>query len=307
MSTEEFYEEIEKYLDGTLKGEKKADFEERMKNDNKLRAEVELHKDLSTFLADSPEKAFQDNLKKLGDNLSETPPPNKGGWLKFLLPILAVLGFGVWWFSQSNDQAPIEENKIEAPTSQPNKTKDTKTDLENKTPIEKKELEETKTPLEETKSPPKKSSKPPVYADDNQPKSNLIAAADLTPNPALELLINNNLRSNEVTIEIVQKQKNSKIETTGSATNFKLVGTFLSEDNLLLRNLKLNIFSNKKEDYENFHPTLSEKIGLKKLSNFNYEFDFQKAIVLKPGLYYYLIEDADTEEIFFIEKFNVNI
>ncbi len=101
MDSEEFYDEIEKYLNGTLIGDKKKAFEKRMKSDKEFRAEVNLHKDLSSFLGDPEEKAFQDNLKEIGANYTATTSPeNHWGWLKVLF-LLLVLGGIAWWYSQS--------------------------------------------------------------------------------------------------------------------------------------------------------------------------------------------------------------
>ena len=130
MATEEFYDEIERYLNGTLNGEKKKAFEERMKTDKKFREEVNLHKDLSTFLGDPEEKAFHDNIKKIGENYKTfSAPKNHWSWLKFLLP-LAVLGIGVWWCTQSKTKTPVDKNKIESTINTTTKTKDSKTKSE---------------------------------------------------------------------------------------------------------------------------------------------------------------------------------
>lgn len=131
MATEEFYDEIEKYLNGTLKGDKKIAFEKRMKSDKKLREEVNLHRDLSTFLGDPEEQAFYENIKKIGEEYStKTQAKNQWSWLKILLPV-TFLAMSVWWFAQSKTKAQVDENQIESTINTPTESEESKTNSKN--------------------------------------------------------------------------------------------------------------------------------------------------------------------------------
>ena len=67
----------------------------------------------------------------------------------------------------------------------------------------------------------------------------------------------------------------------------------------------MHLFSNKKTEYEDFLPITSSDLEFKKSEEGNI-FDIEKSIVLKPGLYYYVVED-ENEKIHFVQKFEVRL
>jgi hypothetical protein len=78
-----------------------------------------------------------------------------------------------------------------------------------------------------------------------------------------------------------------------------------SSQKLKDKNFKLHIFSNDKKEFADFNPSFSFDISLENTEADSYQINFQKKLTLKPGLYYYLLEDFDIEKIYFTEKFNV--
>ena len=78
------------------------------------------------------------------------------------------------------------------------------------------------------------------------------------------------------------------------------MGNIVTQDDISKKKLKVHLFSNKKSDYEDFLSINSSPLAVKQ----NLTFDFQNSINLKPGLYYYIIED-EVEKIHLAGKFEV--
>ncbi|MCB0662369.1 MAG: hypothetical protein KDC24_06495 [Saprospiraceae bacterium] len=95
---EEQYEKIEAYLEGTLNEEEKLAFEKEMSEDQALKNAVALEKDLQTFLPDTAELAFRQNLEQVNKNWKN----KQGGstismrWFSIAAGMLLVFGFSFW-------------------------------------------------------------------------------------------------------------------------------------------------------------------------------------------------------------------
>lgn len=87
---------IEEYLAGRLKGTALHAFEEQLANNEVLAKEVEFQRELTTFLADSPENDLRKNLQQLNEQV-ELPKDRGTSWKLglFLLPFFFI---GTWWW-----------------------------------------------------------------------------------------------------------------------------------------------------------------------------------------------------------------
>ena len=161
------------------------------------------------------------------------------------------------------------------------------------------------TPLEETKDPQIANQENSKNSEEANPtnrntikelppkenKPNYIAA-DFEANPALDFLIGNNLRSNEIVFVIEKKIGNISLSSLDDVIEFRFSGKVKSGGESLPEKIKVNLFSNKKLDYEDFKPISSTELNIQKVGE-DYRFDFQRNIKLKPGLYYYTLEDEN--------------
>jgi len=236
---------------------------------------------------DKDEKAFRQNLQAID---RETKIGSRSRLPIFLMTVLVLL-VGVWWMYPEQEAVVQEVEET---------TKIMKTE----------EVEEQKTiePIEKTEQekPQKKEEKKaenPVPLPKIQKPSQPIAMADYSVNPLLESLVNNNKTSTDIVFTVQSQQSDVKLTKKNGSVNFRVSGLVEGEEEILSEGTyKLYIFNNNIEQYRSFLPKFSQEITFDKK---DYHFDVQVDIALTPGLYYYLIEEADTEEQFFVGKFRV--
>lgn len=65
------------------------------------------------------------------------------------------------------------------------------------------------------------------------------------------------------------------------------------------------IFSNSAADYEAFRPLHTASFDVQEAGAGTFQLSFKAVLALKPGLYYYLIEDRESGSAYFIGKFTV--
>jgi len=279
-------ERVEKYLRNKMSESEKSAFQFELMQDENLQQDVKSMRVVQkTLIANS-------RIGNVEQSLSS--------YWKWLLPLLLLpILYFLWNKSNVETVSPqspntetlspvVAEEEIKA-----DKTESTK--IQN--PIEEKEKEPKvikEQKREEVKSPLPKIQNP------QQP----IAMANYEPNALLESLINSNTRGTETTFTIERRQADLSLVKKGASTNFHISGRAESDDDLSESSFNLYIFSNKVEEYRGFSPKFTQELNFEQKDDL-YLFEVQVGIVLQPGLYYYLIEDADTEELFFVEKFEV--
>ncbi|MFK7932822.1 MAG: hypothetical protein AB8G22_04890 [Saprospiraceae bacterium] len=143
--------------------------------------------------------------------------------------------------------------------------------------------------------PPKKTTPPPIVKP--TPKSQPIAS-NFQPNPALENLIGSQVRGNDFTFT---SNLPSALNTTDALSLSVNLTTAEDPSDYLFRWL---LFSNQAADYQNFNP-LKEVPLTFSAANGNYTFEQNIPLDLSAGLYYYLIEDMDSGDIFDVGKLEV--
>ncbi len=299
--SEETYDKIQRYLDGELTAQERAAFEQEMETDQELALEVALHTDMEELLADSPENELRQTLHRLGDEVdgvsTSTGRSLLPKWVWLLIPLVLFAG---WWLLQPPlEEAPSTEDIMEQTETTGEGTEEEATEMQQlPQEIEEEEaIPETPKKTQEKERGPRGKEKEPTST--SRP-----IAANFDPNPSLEFLIDNNLRSDDYEWTEIQLQKN----ITGTANQpfaFRFAGTLETAADLSGQEFKLHLFSNDPSAFDNFEPLSTNDLTVQKKANESYQINFQKSMTLAPGLYYYLIEDFSEEQIYLVDKFEV--
>jgi len=291
--SDDIYDKIQRYLDGEMKGEERSSFEQEMAADEALAQEVALHADMQELLADSPENELRHSLQVLGQ---QATTKSRGGFnrlLWLLLPILLLTG---WWFlsEEETNKGNPPEDTVQKPTGLNEQDATTEEVDDVVAPVEEKPLPKQK----EKRTVPDKKDASRKNAKESGP-----IAANFVPNPALEFMIGNNLRADDFQWAETRPQQDVTLSTTDASLDFQFAGRLIAESDISGLELKLHLFSNDPAAFDTFSPLYSFDLTLQEDAESNYVIDFQKSIPLKQGLYYYLIEDYETEQIYRVEKF----
>jgi len=336
------YEKIEQYLAGELKGEVLQKFEKELKANIALSREVKLTKEMNQLLADTPENSLRKNLQFLSDQIQEDP--NKSGnSFKFLFLLIPLFLLAGWWMLQPNDPTPTPppssnkptldtttikipstetsppqiEADINPPTEKKPETKERKEEKEIAPVKEKAKEKPVKEPdyavnekpdSDKDKETPFLQTEPPnvrVYSSASSSYMAYEPPAEFQQNSDLEFLIDNNVRNNDVQLEIATTMDQVNLPNLSDPVNFRIAGTFTSKEDLSKKDFKVHLFPNDKSVYKNFFPMYTGDLNLEATEKDVFTFDFQKYILLKPGLYYYLLEDLAFERVYFVQKFEV--
>lgn len=299
---EHIYDQIQKFLDKEMTEEELRNFQEESDANEALASEVGLNREMKDFLADTPENELRKNLQILNQRVTTDPNGTPFPWKYFLwaMPLFIIGAF--WFFNLDNDEPEIAQ---EAPLGQVEEATNV---LQDSVKEENIIVPEEITPLQEEPPAPAlpekktKKEKPNSTKPKDTPRP---IAGNFEPNPSLEFYIGNNLRDNfELVVE--QKQANAKITSENEDVNFQIALLLKTEKDLSNNNYKLYIFSNDKAAFSDFSPISTDDLTINKIEEGAYRIAFQKTIKLMPGLYYYMLEDAATEKINLVEKFEVN-
>lgn len=146
---------------------------------------------------------------------------------------------------------------------------------------------------------------PPKYSNIVESSASVpppVLAANFEPNPALDLLMNNNVRSVDFELTVDTLTQYFELDSTETMVDFRLAATIVSSDDLLKKSYLLHLFSNDTIAYQNFTPMLTNGVEIVEKGEDEYVFDFQKSLTLPTGLYYVLLEKEETEQVIFVEK-----
>lgn len=310
---ENLYEKIDKYLDGKLEGEELEKFEAEKKSNQALASEIELNAQMKDLLDDSPENELRKNLEHLGNQYDEAPISiNRGSSFRSILQVAAAILILValgWWFMNRDGSITNKDEPIIVDTPE---TEQKEIEKQDETQIEKPEgsdvVEGTPTQKDNEVKPPIKTPKDsPVIKNQKEKQHKDLYAANYETNPQLDFLINNNLRSGYLEVEVKKQIRNVSLASIEDVVDFQFSGNLKSKDDLQKNKFALHLFSNDKNAFEEFEPISTENLKIVKGTGDKYRFDFQKFILLKPGLYYYVLEDPKIEKIYFVEKFEVRL
>lgn len=264
---------IADYLNGTLDLETRRDFEHRLAAEPELAARVELEQGVAAALdAFAPENKLRANLRQISEkyNTPETLEMEVGkvvpGHAWRWWALVALLALGGWAYW--NMHAPLPSMPpLESPATTP--------------------AEEAKKPDEPEKSAPLKQTQP--------------MAAAFKPIAKLESYIGSQTRSGNLRFRVDEPQSGSTLPTRAGLTTFRLAGK-IEGDLPVQATFKALIFSHEQQAFEAMRPLESQVLEFDP----NGAFKFQKQWKLSPGLYYLLIEDQQSGEWAFVDKFFVH-
>lgn len=289
MNAAERNDWIEAYLSGQLQGEALAQFEKALQTDATLAREVAVYREMYTALQPSQEDELNANLTLLGKKYVPAEPASKNHRYWWIGAALALLTLGLWWLK----------------TARPNKTSG-KQVIENQIPPNRQD-----TLLENGLDTPPDSSKnntlPPVAKDQRRSDTTNTAellAANFEPNPALEALLNSDLRGQQYRFNVLHPTPNARLTYRNGQAELAVDGTLETPEASVSTPFRVLLFSNKQEDYRQFKPVLSEPLALEK-TNLGFRFSFDKSLRLPQGLYYLMIEDEDSGKSYFVIKVRV--
>lgn len=343
---EQTYHKIQAYIDNDLTAKAQEAFETEMDNNPDLAREVILSQDLQELLADTPENALRKNLYHLSEQVKEEDSDKAATTWWWMWGVLLLLVIGIsWLFYTKNTQAPPLKAIDSTQMLPSNETENNKeTNIKNETeivPTSPKEEQKNEpiifppsTPQKEKQNEPRekptippiastpsidelddtKVQEPTTYAGTNEPLIEEMSsipsfpiASNFQPNPELDFLISNNLRDSEIVFEIEKFMADVDVSSKFKAITFQFGGRLTAEEDLLGKNFKIHIFSNDKTQFQQFLPLFSHDLKLEQLNSRIYAFDYQKHYLLPSGLYYFMLEDAGTERVYFVEKFLVEL
>jgi|GEM_PF-3879535 len=301
QSSKEFYEKIAAYLLGELESDALKLFESEMASDPKLKQEVELHKSLSKHISNTEEKKFVKNISQLTHNYKNKSRNKNWLWLAVICTLAIVAFLGQKYLLSKTDVLPANiEETIDSLENKKNKQEDTTLERAKTDVIEQAADIKNEPALKDKKS--KLNRKTPREKIDVKERQTL-AMADFEPNKSLELLLNGTTRGLQSDFTVLDNIKDQNY-SNDIPLSIKFSGIIDTRSTLLDEDITLYIFTNKVDDYDAFRPVNISNPTLEK-ANDGYKLIVEKSIVLKPGLYYYILETTKEEELIYIEKFSV--
>lgn len=278
-------EVIERYLLGRLSDDERQEFRVALLFDESLRQEVE------------DTRLLHQHIQQL-KTATKQPKSKKIIW--WLIGSLLMISIAmVAYFGNKNNLVKKQENTpttIETPQKTIKKTTEPATDeLLKKDQIEKKK-EENQLEIEPF-VPEKKETTP-------QKSSPPIAAADTKTHPYLDQFTTGGFRNNEVKITVNSPKINEKLTAENGNINLDIKAVLSLDKTPEKERFVVRLFSNKKADFDNFKPILSYNPTISE-SGKDYNLSFNAILPLPKGLYYFIIEDNEKEDMIYVGKFLV--
>ncbi|MCB0631823.1 MAG: hypothetical protein R2824_09020 [Saprospiraceae bacterium] len=127
----------------------------------------------------------------------------------------------------------------------------------------------------------------------------------VAPNPMLEIYVDQELREGPYRFEVNYPNKEATLSEQADGTHlFRISGNAYTEEEEIALPFRVHLFSNKPADYENFQPIFTEDLVFQ-VEGDHYIFQLSHPEELDPGLYYYLIEEAESGEVYGVGKVTV--
>jgi len=280
-------EKIDRFVRDEMSVDERQAFKKLMDQNEDLQNEVNFGNELKSFF-DNREPALESQLEKLGEEHFADKPSSitKYWWIPVAL---ALLG-GLWYMTQSSNQTPIPQPKVEAIESV--STTETASKVTEGAPAMPEEVQQAQDPIVQPPKPIKKIETQPA-----QPIAEL-DPADFAPNPILESLMKEQVRDSGFETKVIGPTPSQ---------------IFIYKEKILL-DFKGNttakppydftIYSNKGQDFDEGIGVLSKELTGTRDGD-TYTFRFNAAVPFERGLYYILLQEKAGEEILRIEQFMV--
>lgn len=297
--SDDLYRRIDEYLDNELSSDERRSFEQAMSEDEELAKEVALQKEIQELLTDTPENELRQNLERLNEQVVQEGASSRskwrwGGLLLLLVPF-------IWWLYK-----PAEENIEHSTLNQEQQESLEEENVPSDEEVSEKDIdlptneEKDQVPVETEKTKEPEPNPPTQKQEDPGP-----IAVNFDPNPSIEFLISNNLRSDDMEWSDIQTVKDKLQSSNNTSIPFHFRAQLKSAEDLTEKKIKLHLFSNEEEAFDNFEPLKSFDLNLDSISEDVYFIDFQINMSLAPGLYYYIVEDYEIEKIHYVNKFEL--
>lgn len=143
---------------------------------------------------------------------------------------------------------------------------------------------------------------PPNSAPEKPAPKRAPIATNFAPNPALEGYIDDNVRGGNEHLDIAVSPAGKRLLIKDGKIFFQLSGTFDTKAEKPELPMRVLIYSNKKDEYENAQPRWEQKIPLTQENN-RVSFQVAAYIILQPGLYYVLVENEVSGAVLYAGKF----
>ena len=98
---------------------------------------------------------------------------------------------------------------------------------------------------------------------------------------------------------------NFVIESENELTNFYFVGQIAQRKRIAKKGLQFHLFSNQAEDYEYFEPITSLSLKGQVINKERYQYEVQQQFDLAPARYYFIIQDHEGKDFYYIGDFTV--
>lgn len=279
-------EKIDGYLHGRMSPEDRHAFEANMRNDEQLAQEVSFWQEVGAGILPDASDELRPRLQMLGQQFINK---RKRRWLWFLLTIL-LLGIAFMFWSYST----IAKESV---SSSPPLSEEHAPPIDSSTVV---------APIQEVPTSPPEDSAPtiqqlsPPPTPPATPPTNVPIAANFDSSPPLEELIGQQLRSQQLELQL-------GIADLSIEKAPMLSGHIIVHDrSKALPILRCLIFSNDEEAYFNFE--YLQAISLFTPDQMNKDTLTVEQVIPEPldqGRYYYLIEDESSGIIYDIGRFDI--
>ncbi|MCA0237678.1 MAG: hypothetical protein LCH81_14980 [Bacteroidetes bacterium] len=279
MNNESLDDLIHDYLSGVMDIETRKEFESQLASHPDMAERVRFERELYNAIGQSPENDLRANLQQITRRFDQTefvsvPVSTEKTSRKRLwrgVGILALLGALVlWWITQYR----MKPDATPAPASEPVQIISTPT-------------------IEQT--PAVQEAPPPQAVQKSRP-----VAASYEPIPALETYVGSQYRSQDWKVTVEEPLPNAQLPAKNGHLSLRISGNIQSTV-VAEPGLRVLIFNNDLKSFEAMQPIANAALKVAPDGNFL----FEKVMVFKPGLYYYLIEDEESGNWLFVGKFRM--
>ncbi len=125
-------------------------------------------------------------------------------------------------------------------------------------------------------------------------------AASYEPIPALETYVGSQYRSQDWKVTVKVPAPNAQLPAKNGHLSLRISGN-IQNTAVAEPGLRVLIFNNDLKSFEAMQPIANAALKVAPDGNFL----FEKVMVFKPGLYYYLIEDEESGNWLFVGKFRM--
>lgn len=266
---QEKYEQIERYLDGSMPPAEREAFEAALQQDKSLGDDLTLHRALHRSLGNRQRRELLDALADTVEEEAQPRPALAGRWLSpFRLAaaaaVLALLAaVGVWIYQPSPDEPPAV---AEQPVAPPLPT-----------------LPHDSTPA----------STPPAGKPEKPGQLAMSDRRAFEPNRALDPLVGAMVRGDNASVRILKPGNDAVLPLQNGNADFALAGKAAE-----MTALSLRIYNNREADF-----AAGKTVFQTDISVTDSVFTLNKSLKLTPGRYYAVLSAPGEEEPLVVLRF----